>query len=683
MLNDLWKQPEIVVSLINSTNLEDLKNYISPFFIHNFYENILSKEFIDSNLIYIFTLLLKREIDENIDEFISIDKFLEKSSCSIVLEELRKKNDVQNYFKNTIGKTIENLEDKYNLIELSFDNDELIFNKKNIIDFQELENTSEGKKDSLVAKIINEYLRLLPKEILIDYQNNEEYGDDKNMRYFLYTKIYDCEKEPDIYSNQKFITSISDKNFNIKFDLLNLYQFNFMIVTNFIDEIIKNITDNLHALPYSIKCICKIISELLVKKFAPNNIQTKNTFLSKFLFGKILLPYLLNPNIELYMSNFLSNNTLINLKKIVMIFNKFVSCSFFCSNKETEWVYTPFNLYFIYNMQKIFNICENINKVQLPSFIDNIINNNLFYNYSYDYFKENPNEIFIYRSIFFNLEQFIKLINIINNNREKIFKNEKTENIENNLAIIMYENNKLFLEESLLDNKENKIKNNKKLKEKNNLIIDKKAKYFLITSLEVNEKYKKLFDMKKKNNFSLKELNDIPDNKARIQNNIIRVKNMLSCLLTSIDNLQKNDFIPGTLGKTEQILEQLNSLLIISNEENDNNIPQEWYLKSFLDCLKNIPYYLKRNDYEEIFYELKKDINNSIQELDFGIFSEILEKLKYGKRRITFYRNIRQNLNDWKVNKKVREIINNDEISVKIKFKCDENGNGIFNIKEF
>jgi hypothetical protein len=57
--------------------------------------------------------------------------------------------------------------------------------------------------------------------------------------------------------------------------------------------------------------------------------------------------------------------------------------------------------------------------------------------------------------------------------------------------------------------------------------------------------------------------------------------------------------------------------------------------------------------------------------------------LKYGKRRITFYRNIIQNLNDWKVNKKVREIINNDEISVKIKFKCDENGNGIFNIEEF
>ena len=87
------------------------------------------------------------------------------------------------------------------------------------------------------------------------------------------------------------------------------------IIINFIDEIIKNITENLHALPYSIKCICKIISELLVQKFGPINLQEKNIFLSKFLFGKLILPYLLNPNIELYMNNFLSENTLKSLKK--------------------------------------------------------------------------------------------------------------------------------------------------------------------------------------------------------------------------------------------------------------------------------------------------------------------------------------------------------------------------------
>ena len=72
MLNNIWKQPEIVVSIINSTNIDDLKNYISPFFVHNFYENILSKDSIDSNLIYIFTLLLKQEIDYNIDDFSEI-----------------------------------------------------------------------------------------------------------------------------------------------------------------------------------------------------------------------------------------------------------------------------------------------------------------------------------------------------------------------------------------------------------------------------------------------------------------------------------------------------------------------------------------------------------------------------------------------------------------------------------
>ena len=117
MLDNIWKQPEIVVSIINSTNLDDLKNYISPFFVHNFYDNIFSKDSIDSNLIYILTLLLTKEID-NIDDFTSNDNnFLEKSRCSILLEEFRRKHDVQNYFKNIIEKTIESLEDKYNLIE--------------------------------------------------------------------------------------------------------------------------------------------------------------------------------------------------------------------------------------------------------------------------------------------------------------------------------------------------------------------------------------------------------------------------------------------------------------------------------------------------------------------------------------------------------------------------------------
>ena len=503
---------------------------------------------------------------------------------------------------------------------------------------------------------------------------------------FLYTKIHDCENEPNIYLNNKFISSLSDKNSIIQENILNLYRFNFMIVINFIDEIIKNITENLNALPYSIKCICKIISELLSEKFASINLHEKTIFLSKFLFGKLLLPYLLNPNIELYMNNFLSENTLKNLKKIVMIFNKFVSCSFFNSNKEPDWIYTPFNLYFIYNIQKIFNIFENINKVELPSFIDNIIKNNSFSSYSYDYFKENPDKIFVYRSIFFNIEQFVKLINIMNDNKGKIFKNEKTENIKNNLTIIMHEKNKMIFK-SLLNSEisDNKDKDNekKKKKDKKNMIIEKNVKYFLITSLEVNEKYKNLFDVKKKDNFSIKELNVIPNNKAKMDNNIIRTKNMLSCLLNSIDNIEKNDFIPGTLGKTESILEQLNSLLIISNEENDNNIPQIWYLKSFLDCLKNIPYYLKRNDYEEIYDELDKDINNSIKELDFVIFSEILEKLKYGRKKIIFYKNIIKNLNDWNVNINVREIINNYKIPVKIIFKYGENENGIFKIKEY
>ena len=50
-MNFLWSHPEIVVSIIKNAELDDLKKYLAPLFIDNFYENLFSKSSVENNLI--------------------------------------------------------------------------------------------------------------------------------------------------------------------------------------------------------------------------------------------------------------------------------------------------------------------------------------------------------------------------------------------------------------------------------------------------------------------------------------------------------------------------------------------------------------------------------------------------------------------------------------------------------
>ena len=201
------------------------------------------------------------------------------------------------------------------------------------------------------------------------------------------------------------------------------------------------------------------------------------------------------------------------------------------------------------------------------------------------------------------------------------------------------------------------------------------------TSFEVNPKYENLFNIQRKLNFSINELKSTPDNKSKIQNNIIRTKNMLSGLLNNIDILEKSDFDELKIDKTENILNQLPILLKSQNKENDNIIPPIWYLKSLQDCLRNLPDDLKKYDYEKLYNELERNINQSINEFKFEILSTIFSKIKYARRKILYYKNIVKNLKDFSFNKEVTKIINEILIPINIIFKYNENGQSIFEIK--
>ena len=54
----LWENPQKMALILQNADITDVKNYLANFIVNNFYENILSPNFIEENLIYVLTLLL-------------------------------------------------------------------------------------------------------------------------------------------------------------------------------------------------------------------------------------------------------------------------------------------------------------------------------------------------------------------------------------------------------------------------------------------------------------------------------------------------------------------------------------------------------------------------------------------------------------------------------------------------
>ena len=711
LMNRLWENPKIVVAVIEHASPNILKEHLAPFFANNFYENILSSYYIEDNLMYVLTLLIQSEINK-LNNINQCEKFLEETPCGILLGELRRKSDIQAYFNNIIIKVIENLEANNSMNKIDFDADKMFnfYDKKysnkqdevylkypsgdNNSDSISLEGggiSRDKKKTQNEQENFNQkYIPSLNKKVLLKLI--EEHKNDKNMYDYLYSKLSVFSDDDNIFSNEKLLTSLNKYKHPEK--LLYSYQNNFMIVINFIDQIIKNILDNFHLVPYSIKCLCRIISELITHKFPSITIPERDAFIAKFFFGKLLEPILCNPGVEAFVNNFISENSLYNLRVISSIIKKYVSGNFYTS-KDTEFNLTPYNWYFINNTTNIFNIFNELTKVRFPSFIENLINNKLPSDYQYNYFKENPDEVVNFRSILFNIRQLLALVETMDHHDKEIFENADKNGIRIKKAVekLMLQNNQTIIKGII--NSENQVpkepskkekekkkkdKDKDKKKEETEVVIEPKINYFLLTTLDSNEEYKKLLDVQIKTNFSIKEIKNITDEETMMKNNIIKVKNFFFSLLYNYHKLVKTDFDEGTTDNTEKILNELNIFMKSSNFVMDGSIPSEWYVKSLLEYLKKLPENLTKNDCEELYKEMEDDINKSIKGLDFEALSVIMGKLKFANRIKLYYQKSKELLDDIKTNEEIKNIITRLLVPVDIKFEYDGVENGKFQI---
>ena len=105
----LWENPKFIANLISHSDINDIKENLSYLIVNNFYENILSSNCIEDNLMYIFALLLKQEIS-NLSSSENPEIFLDNTPSSFLLSKLTNKPNIQTFFKTTIVNEVEKIE---------------------------------------------------------------------------------------------------------------------------------------------------------------------------------------------------------------------------------------------------------------------------------------------------------------------------------------------------------------------------------------------------------------------------------------------------------------------------------------------------------------------------------------------------------------------------------------------
>ena len=653
LIQEVWKNPKSLATILLKADKNEVKKNLAHFIVHNLYDNISSLRHKDDQLIYIISLLLKEDINSLNDINSS---FMLGKRAPILFDEISKKNEVKFFFKTIILDVIKKLESTYSSTNVIFEPGVIKDKIEEYIKMLEKKDEQNNICDKNFNKTLNEReLIIMDKYLNLPINKDElnkklvEY-EDKEMIDFIQNIIHECSSNPDKYTNQVVLDKIK-KDLRQGY-IMNYYQVGFLQVIDIINMIFDNLLNNSGLLPYSIKCICKIISILIQKKFPEAKKVERNKFLVSFFFINLFFPVLVNPSLNTFTNEvIITNSTTEKFQLIMTILNNITLGKLFEKN-----FYSPFNWYIIEKMPQLLKFLDDICEVALPPFIDKLINDELPEDYQYDYFAENPEETILFRSISYNINELYSLVT----NAEK-FKDDIT--LDKKVI------NKFTHNIRKLENLKNSLNNHDKSKKNTN-------NYFIYIDLINNQKYDNIFKIKKKNNknyFILKELKIIETKEEKEQNKIIKVKNFFFALLYNYPIISKTEFNKEKMNNILNILNELknNSYLNTSVYMENKSIPVNWYINSLIQYLPKMPEIYRENNYEKFFNEVEEEITSSINKLNFGQLSPLIEHMKELEKEKFYYENIKSIIIDIDLNIKADVIIQNEQISLNL--EKDEN----------
>ena len=489
-LKKFWKylreNPEMIYEILKYSSQENLTSSFNNFIINDLFGDIFQPDNISNTLYYVIEKLLESEISklQNISDF---NKVLNDSNIGYLLEGLLLRKDIQYYFSLILTDIIESYENSEDsskplLFKINDIQDYLILKKekyerelrrtntenerKEIIKRKNKEtylfnqlykmnfpkntdskafctNLTLSKREQIILKnkkemelFVTKYLVDINKVDLDELINKEKLP--SIIRYFKYNMEF-IEKDSNIFGNQLLLEKI--QNSENSETLLFYYKKNFLSAIDILKKILDKFHETLNIIPNFILSISKIIGDLLQNKFKNADMNDIYKQLGNFFFMKLFKYFFLTLDYYPLINNILlSENTKKNLFKIFEIFSQLISGELYKSEHESIY-YTPFNWFFIENINIIFEICQKLN-----------LKKNLVDKESNIFSKDNQKEFYSF-AICFNMKIFETFIDIINKNRNNLFTNDKHQKFEEivNFLCKNLENNKSIDEKNVVN----------------------------------------------------------------------------------------------------------------------------------------------------------------------------------------------------------------------------------------
>ena len=674
----------LMIKLIECLSPEQCDTVV-PMLCHFFYENFYSESTEQEEILNIIYLLLEKEIDNLYTP--AIYSFLNSGFLGKFLLEFANRHEIRSYVNHIMQGLIKDLEssngehEPIDILKILTDDSGHNKFKKRSDNGNELRHTlstvsTEHKKHLSSSTGTNDFRAsanagLMKRASSIKTMSlidtiHEDYNcnyalNESALRQLLATSTNPLAKDmiikhlricrnsakSDLFSFMNYLNELN-KTDDVQYcsstiyELIKKHNSGINTIKCFIDNLFSNLS-NEKVMPYSVKCVCKIIKVLLEKKFTEISQFEINVFICEFLLGKLILPVLLNPDInELGSEILISMGTRQSCLNVYRVLRKISRGELFSSDNEPH--FTIFNRFIIDQVGSLSKYIDKFTTVKLPSQLERLVNTfcsgsgeaaEQRVKVGYNYFKANPNDFMQHQSICFQLNELLTLIDVVNTNTKTFIGAGHSKEFE--ISAKSLNEFKDFFQRKLSATKG-------------------KDYYVLINDILTPEK-KQLLTKKE----TVMKLPSVPVNEIK------ELKYSITLLLSRTEMLPCADWLLEDLPTRDCFDSIYQNVRCYKNINNEKGIPLYWYGLYILNKLDVIPEKYRANDYQLLYDEIMKETVSKITQLkeltDF-LTVQVTSKFRYLQQKITITKQTLRKLKLTELNIKTLKFITSQTIEV-------------------